>query len=387
MLKIINARIVTDGKIYIGKNLYINEGKIFALSSEELPYDKCIDAKKNYVSAGFIDIHVHGGGGFDYADGGCEPIVKAARFHMSHGVTTTLPTLPAADAELIDNFLSDVKRAMAMDLDDVNIYGAHLEGPYLSPKHCGALDPKTMRAAKKEEYGELIQKYKGIIKRWTYAPEAEGSVEFVKYINENGIVASMGHSDCTYEDAKKCFDSGSRLITHFYSTMSTVTRHNGFRKLGLIESGLLLDGLDVEIITDCCHLPPELIKMIYKIKGAEQTALVTDAMRGAGMADGESLLGSAKCGMPCIIEDGVAKLPDRSAFAGSVATADRLVRCCVQKADIPLEYAVKMMTETPAKIMNIKNKGSLKEGYDADIVIFDDDIQIKEVYVKGKKRF
>jgi N-acetylglucosamine-6-phosphate deacetylase len=167
--------------------------------------------------------------------------------------------------------------------------------------------------------------------------------------------------------------------------MSGVTRRNAFRYAGVIESAWLIDEMDVEIIADGIHLPPPLLKLAYKIKGAGRIALITDAMRAAGMPPGESVLGSLEHGLKVIVEDGVAKLPDRSAFAGSVATADRLVRNMVNLTGIPLPDAVKMITDTPAAIMKVEDhKGSLVPGKDADIVLFDDDVNVAMTIIKGK---
>jgi N-acetylglucosamine-6-phosphate deacetylase len=166
--------------------------------------------------------------------------------------------------------------------------------------------------------------------------------------------------------------------------MSGVTRRNAFRYAGVIESAYILDEMDVEIIADGVHLPAPLLKLVYKIKGADRTALITDAMRAAGMPEGESVLGNLKTGLKVIVEDGVAKLPDRTSFAGSVATADRLVRTMINLANVPLLQAVTMITKTPARIMKIENKkGSLEKDKDADILIFDEDINIKMTMVNG----
>jgi N-acetylglucosamine-6-phosphate deacetylase len=182
----------------------------------------------------------------------------------------------------------------------------------------------------------------------------------------------------------KAFDNGYTLATHLYSAMSTVTRRNSFRFAGVVESAYIIDEMDVEIIADGVHLPAPLLKLVYKIKGADRTALITDAIRPAGTNVSESILGSREDGLKVIIEDGVAKLPDRSSFAGSVATADRLVRSMITLAEIPLEDAVKMISATPARILGVQNKkGSLSVGKDADILIFDDTITISMTMING----
>ncbi|MBP3361998.1 MAG: N-acetylglucosamine-6-phosphate deacetylase [Clostridia bacterium] len=383
ILKISNGIVVSGGKLHKNKSVYIKDNKILAVTEKQMPHDRDIDAGGYYVSAGFIDIHVHGGGGFDFTDGGARPILAAASFHSEHGTTTVLPTMPAAEPMQIEQFLYDVQTAMTENDANVNIYGAHLEGPYLSKEQCGALDISYMRSPNEAEYKKIAKDYSGVLKRWTFAPELSGSSEFYNYI-KNNIVGSVGHSNAVFDDVKSVYDDGCRLITHLYSAMSTITRKQGFRQLGVVESAFLLDEMAVEIIADLRHLPAELIKLIYRIKGVDNICLITDAMRGAGMPDGQSVLGNIKNGLPCIIEDGVAKLVDRSAFAGSVATADMLVRNCVKKLGIDIASAVKMITINPARAMGIKNKGDIKEGMDADIVLFDSNINIKKVIVMGR---
>lgn len=382
--KISNGIVIADGKLHENQSVYINGDKIMAVTQEQLPYDKELDAEGNYVSAGFIDIHVHGGGGYDFTDGGVAPILAAASFHAEHGTTTLVPTMPAADVRQINRFLNDVKAAMAEDGSHATIYGAHLEGPYLSKEQCGALNAEAMQPPNQAEYEAVTEEYQGVLKRWTFAPELAGSAEFYHYLKGNHVIGSVGHSNAVFEDVKCVYNDGCRLATHLYSAMSTITRKNGFRRLGVVESALLLDDMMVELIADLRHLPAELIQLIYKVKGPDAICLVTDAMRGAGMPDGPSVLGGRENGMPCVIEDGVAKLTDRSAFAGSVATADRLIRSCIRAAGIDIASAVKMMTVNPARAMGMQNKGDIKAGMDADVVIFDGDVQIKKVLIMGK---
>ena len=174
-------------------------------------------------------------------------------------------------------------------------------------------------------------------------------------------------------------------MTHLYSGMSSITRRNAFRYAGVVEAAYLIDDMTVEIIADGVHLPKSLLQFVYKFKGSDKTALCTDSMRGAGMPDGESILGSRENGQKVIIEDGVAKLLDRTAFAGSVATTDRLVRTMINLAEVSLVESVKMMTLTPARIMNIDDrKGSIEVGKDADLVIFDENINILYTIIDGK---
>jgi N-acetylglucosamine-6-phosphate deacetylase len=179
-------------------------------------------------------------------------------------------------------------------------------------------------------------------------------------------------------------DWGYTHVTHLYSATSGVCRRSTFRYAGIIESAFLIDRMTVEIIADGCHLPASLLKLIYKIKGPDKIALITDSMRAAGMPDGKSMLGSLANGQEVLVEDGVAKLLDRTCFAGSVATADRLVRTMLQLAETPLLETIQMITSTPAQIMGIeRKKGALVKGKDADVVIFDKDVNIQMTMVNG----
>lgn len=383
MLAIKNGRTVCEKGIS-NQNVYIQNGKIFAVTDEFLECEEVIDAGQCYVAPGFIDIHVHGAGGSDFLDGTAEDYLIAAQTHAKHGTTALLPTLTSVDAKGIRVAATAFAKARTKNEQGAELLGLHLEGPYLAQSQSGAQEPRFIRNYDPEEYESILEDYGDLILRWTAAPELPGADAFARALAMQGIVPSIGHSDADFDCAAKAFSNGFSLITHLYSCMSTVHRKNAYRYAGIIEYAYYNDDMNVEIIADGSHLPPSLLKLIYKLKGAEHIALVTDSMRGAGMPEGKSILGRRTNGLEVIIEDGVAKLPDRSAFAGSVATFDRLVRNMVTLADVPLCDALKMASETPAKIMRLKNKGKIKPNYDADIVIFDDNIDIKKTIVGGK---
>ena len=380
MIKIANGSVITDT---IEKtNVYLKNGSIFAVTSEDLPADTVIDAKGLYVSPGFIDTHVHGGGGHDFMDGGVDCIKGALKAHLSHGSTTVVPTTLSESTEAIIEAIHDVKRAVSEDEDLPHVPGVHLEGPYFSPAQAGAQDPRYITPPVPGDYQRIVNEADGFIVKYAFAPELPGTDEFCDYLVANSILPAAGHTDCVYDDMVRAHQHGTKIMTHLYSGMSTITRREGFRVLGAVESAYLLDDIYVEVIADGLHLPPELLQLIYKIKGADKICLITDSMRGADMPEGNSILGSLKNGTPCIIEGGIAKMPDRKAFAGSVATTDRLVRVCVKQACISLTDAVKMASTTPAVAHGFMNKGKLSPGYDADILFFDDDIQIRKILLK-----
>jgi N-acetylglucosamine-6-phosphate deacetylase len=386
LIKIYNGKIITPDSIINNGTILVTGDTITAVLEGDADVADAleIDAKENYISPGFIDIHVHGGGGYDFMDGTEEAFLKIAETHARHGTTAMLPTTLTSEKEGLLQTLEVYEQANKKNTRGSQFIGMHLEGPYFAINQRGAQDPRYIRDPDPKEYKEILERSSSV-KRWSAAPELKGAIEFGRYVMAKGVLAAVAHTDAIYEEVLEAFEDGWTLTTHLYSAMSGVTRRNAFRYAGVIESAYLLDEMDVEIIADGVHLPSPLLKLVYKIKGPEHTALITDAMRAAGMPEGESVLGNLKTGLKVIVEDGVAKLPDRSSFAGSVATADRLVRTMIQMADVPLPDAVLMITKTPARIMKVENKkGSLVEGKDADIVIFDEDINIKMTMVKGK---
>ncbi|HEU5052973.1 MAG TPA: N-acetylglucosamine-6-phosphate deacetylase [Hanamia sp.] len=386
-LKIINGRIITPEKIIENGSVVISEGVITEIGDKEInsKADLILDAEGNFISPGFIDIHVHGGGGSDFMDGTVRDFLTIAETHLQYGSTALVPTTLTAEKENLLHILDIYREASKQNVNGAQFLGMHIEGPYFSMNQKGAQDARYIRKPDEKEYSDIIQKAGDIIVRWSAAPELEGAMDFGKYLKAHQILPAIAHTDAVYEDVIKAFENGYTLATHFYSAMSGVTRRNAFRYAGVIESVYLMDEIDVEIIADGVHLPEPLLKLIYKIKGSERIALITDAMRAAGTQSQESILGSRENGLKVIVEDGVAKLPDRTSFAGSVATTNRLVRTMIQMADVPLVEAVRMMTLTPARIMKIdQHKGSITIGKDADVVLFDNDINIKTAIVKGE---
>jgi len=384
-LKIYNGKILTPYRIISG-TVVVVDGKIkeVAEGNIDVPSAVEIDAKGKYIAPGFIDIHVHGGGGHDFMDGSEEAFLKIAETHAKYGTTGLMPTTLTSELDELYNTLDLYKKADKKNKMGAQFLGMHLEGPYFAMSQRGAQDPRYIRNPDPEEYKDILSRSSDI-KRWSAAPELKGAIEFGNYLRSKGILVAMAHTDAIYEEALEAFEAGFTLGTHFYSCMSGVSRRNCFRYAGVIETAYLLDEMDVEIIADGIHLPAPLLKLIYKIKGPDRIALITDSMRAAGMPPGDSILGSKHNGLKVLVEDGVAKLPDRTSFAGSVATCDRLVRNMVNMAEVPLLEAVKMASLTPANILGLgASKGSLICGKDADIVIFDSNINVSTTIVQGR---
>ena len=385
----INARVIEPDSVREACQVSVRDGVIESVGMNLVHEVSCedtriIDCGGNYLSPGFIDTHCHGGGGSDFMDGRTEDILTAARAHLAHGTTGLCPTtLTCSDEELFVFFdcyeqAKDVKEHMP------HLLGIHLEGPYFSAAQAGAQPPGYLSCPSREHYLRILSEGKDNIAKWSIAPELPGAMELGDELAGRGIVALMGHSDARLETAVEAMRHGFSQLTHFYSGMSTIIRESGHRKLGLVEAGYLLDELKLEIIADGIHLPPELLRLILKCKDHDKICLVTDSMRGAGMPDGPSLLGSLAHGVPVIIRDGIANMPTFDCFAGSVATTDRLVRTMTQKAGLPVWEAVRMASLNPAAFLGIGDKyGSISPGKAADLLIFDEQIQISSVYVSG----
>ena len=375
--KIKSNRIITPSGVisgYIG----IRDGKILCITAIDFPADICHNFTGKFVAPGFIDLHTHGAGGHAFLDSTVEDVLAGCEYHLRHGTTSILPTVSAAPFDRMRQAVQNIHEAKTSGKAVSHIIGAHLEGPYLSAAQCGAQCPDFITPPIPADYEKLVEDYGDSIARWTYAPENDPDGRFCAYLSAHGILPSAGHTDARYPDMACAIENGCELVTHLYSCTSTITRDHGYRSLGVIESAFLRDELYVEIIADGSHLPKELVQMIVKIKGAAKVALITDSLHIAGTDVREGIMG----GTPFIVEDGVCKLRDRSAFAGSVATADKLLHFAVQECGFDMVTAVSMLTAVPAEILDLP-KGKIVTGLDADLVIFDNDFQVSDVFVDG----
>ncbi len=380
-----NFILVTADGCETGKQIYTENGIITAVTEEDLAFDREIDCGGNYLSAGWIDIHTHGAGGADFLDGTAEAYHTAARMHGIHGAATILPTTTSVDRDRIVQAAAAFEEAKKFtDIPDMP--GLHLEGPYLASSQKGAQEDRFIHPFYEAETAEILDASDKIL-RWTAAPELDGAAEFAETLRSRGILPCIGHTDATFAETEEAFRQGFTHITHLYSCMSTVHRVNAYRMAGVLEAAYYLDGMTVELIADGSHLPAELLKYAVKFKGRENIALVTDSMRAAGMGPGESVLGALDNGLPVIVEDGVAKLTDRSAFAGSVATCDLLIRTMVSLAEVSLHDAVYMLTATPARIMGFSDRGRIEPGLRADFTVFDGEINVTKTIVSDRVIF
>ncbi|MGZ5134848.1 MAG: N-acetylglucosamine-6-phosphate deacetylase, partial [Flavitalea sp.] len=277
-LKIHNGKIITSGRIIPRGCVLVTGDTITSVAVGDIDFPGAleIDAMGDYISPGFIDIHVHGGGGFDFMDGTENAFLKIAETHARYGTTAMLPTTLTSEKEGLIQTLELYELANQKNHRGAQFIGMHLEGPYFAMNQRGAQDPRYIRDPDPAEYKEILESSSSI-RRWSAAPELKGAIEFGKYVTSKGILVALAHTDAIYEEVLVAFENGYTLATHLYSAMSGVTRRNAFRYAGVIESAFILDEMDVEIIADGIHLPPPLLKLVYKIKGAEHTALITDA--------------------------------------------------------------------------------------------------------------
>ena len=356
----------------------MEDGKIAEVSNNNFAIEgaEIIDAKGCDIVPGGIEMHVHGGGGRDFMEGEEEAFRVAVDAHMQYGTTSIFPTLSSSTVPMIEKACETCTKLMAEP--NSPILGLHLEGPYFNPKQAGAQIPEWIKAPVKEEYEYLLEKWP-CLKRWDEAPELEGSHEFIKCCCKHGVLPSIGHTRAKYEEVAAANELGMTHATHFYNAMPVVYKNREFKETGTVESIFALENMTVEMIADGIHVPPVMLRMIYQIKGVEHTALITDALACAASKDDTAF------DPRVVLEDGVCKLADRSALAGSIATMDRLVRTCVQQAGIPMEDACRMISETPAKIMGVYDrKGSLEKGKDADIIFFDKAQELTFVMQMGR---
>ncbi|MBR5518328.1 MAG: N-acetylglucosamine-6-phosphate deacetylase [Clostridia bacterium] len=382
-LLILNGNVIVDGNIK-KSNILVEDGIIIDVDYKGETPDSCkiVDATDKYVSPGFIDLHVHGGGGYDFMDCTVEAFENISRTHLKNGATTIVPTAVSSEFSSIIKLIQTYKEA-----EEVcpNFHGIHLEGPYISKEQKGAHKEYLLHSPNAEETRQLLEVGKGILTRITAAPELDGMDEFAEVMMENGVLMSLGHSDATSDIASKAFKNGFSHVTHLYSATPTVRKINQVVMAGVIEAAYLDDNVTVELIADGKHAAVDALKLAVKIKGTDKVALVTDALRPAGEDVTESWLGEKVPENRVIIEDGVAKLPDRSSFAGSIATAATLLEKGVNHYGFSIADTVKMITETPASILGLFDRGVIKNGYRADIVVFDKELKINNVFIGGKE--
>lgn len=378
LTQLINAQILTPQGWLKDGSVLIRDNKILEVTNCDLAVvgAKVVDVKGMYVLPGAVEMHAHGGNGRDFMECTEDAFKAAARVHMKYGSTSIFPTLSSSTIPMINQAAETCTKLMKEE--NSPFLGLHLEGHYFNLAMAGGQIPENIKNPDPNEYIPIVEQW-GCIKRWDAAPELPGAMQFGKYISAKGILAAVGHTQAEYEDIRTAFEAGYTHATHFYNAMPGFHKRREYKYEGTVESIYLMEDMTVEVVADGIHVPPTILRMVYRIKGVERTALITDALACAASDSKEAF------DPRVIVEDGVCKLADRSALAGSVATMDRCIRTMVQKAEIPLADAVRMASETPAKIMGVYDrKGSLQKGKDADIIVMDDKLNIRGVWAMGE---
>ena len=380
-----NGRIVLPDRIVSNGSVLIECGRIAAVNEPAPSGAAVIDACGGFILPGFIDLHVHGGGGADFMD--CEPgcIHAAARAHCKHGTTALMPTTMTCADDVLEKMIACYLEAVKTPTGGAQLLGLHLEGPFFSSKNKGAQPVGEQRIPTREVLEHFIRLAEGHILRWDEAPELPNTDVFAQVMRENNIMASIAHTGAIADQANAAFDMGFSHITHFYSATTTGQKINGIVYSGVNEAAYLRDEITIELICDGRHIPKEHMLLAYRIKGPDKIALITDAMRAAGTNDTHSILGAKEGGVPVVIKDDVAQLPDFSFYAGSVGTMDRALRVAHVQYGIPLLDVSRMLSLTPARLARCDDrKGSLEVGKDADIVVMNDQFEVQKVYVLGQ---
>ena len=378
LTQIINGRILTPQGWLKDGSVLICDGKILEVTNSDLAVigATVIDARGMTIVPGFVSMHAHGGGGHDFTEATEEAFRIAATAHLKHGATGIFPTLSSTSFERIYQAVDVCEKLMKEP--ESPILGLHIEGPYLNPKMAGSQYDGFLKTPDANEYMPLLE-HTSCIKRWDISHELHGAHDFAKYTCSKGIMTAVTHTEAEYDEIKAAYAVGFSHAAHFYNAMPGFHKRREYKYEGTVESVYLTDGMTVEVIADGIHLPATILKLVYKLKGVENTCLVTDALAYAANEGNEPI------DPRYIIEDGVCKMADHSALAGSLATMDVLVRTMVKKASIPLEDAVRMASETPARLIGVSDrKGALSKGKDADIVILDKELNVRCVWSMGK---
>lgn len=341
------------------------------------PHDPRETWEAAYIAPGFIDLHVHGGGGADFMDADPEAVATITATHARYGTTGLLATTLTAPEELL---LRAFQAAKAAPRRGAQVLGFHVEGPFINPKMKGAQDGRYVRLATVAEIDHWLAAGRPG-DRWhvTLAPEMEGALTAIRHLASHGAVVSAGHTDCTYAQLQAAADAGLRHATHLYNAMRPLSH----REPGTVGGALNIPGLTVELIADGVHVNPAAMAVAVKARGADQTLLVTDAMRAAGMPDGDYLLGE----LLATVKNGEARLADGT-LAGSVLTMNDAVRNMVRLVGMPLPAAVAMASLNPARLHGLDGrKGSIAPGLDADLVLLDHDLTVTTTIVGGEVVF
>jgi N-acetylglucosamine-6-phosphate deacetylase len=360
----ISGRIVRPGAVVPG-HVEVDGPTILTVTDDER------HAGDDVIVPGFVDLHCHGGGGHSFTTGDPDAARGAAAFHLGHGTTTMLASLVSSPFEL----MRDAVAAFRPLVEAGVLAGLHFEGPYLSGARCGAQNPEFLRDPSVDELGALLKLGEGTVRLVTIAPELPGALEAISFLRDHGVLAAVGHTDASFEQARAGVAAGATVGTHLF---------NGMRPIHHREPGPVVALLDTppavcELIADNIHLHPGALAFAAHAAGPDRTMLVTDAMDAAGMPDGQYELG----GQEVVVADRVARLARNGSIAGSTLTMDAALRNTVA-AGISLPNAVAMASTTPARLLGRADEiGAIEAGLRADLVVLSKDLEVKRVMRAG----
>ncbi|MCG6495040.1 N-acetylglucosamine-6-phosphate deacetylase [Kitasatospora sp. A2-31] len=349
---VLPSGVVEDGRLVV-------EGAVVAgVGGAVAPGD--LDLSGFTVVPGFVDLHVHGGGGASYASGVAEEALRVARTHLEHGTTTTM-------ASTVTGEIDEVARQAAVLselVEDGVLAGIHFEGPFISHNRCGAHRPDLLRDPDPALVRKLVDAARGRARMVTLAPELPGGLESVRMLAELGVVAAVGHTDADYGRTLEAVEAGATVATHLFNAMPGIAHRAPGPIVALLED----ERVTVELINDGVHLHPSVLDLAYGTAGAARVALITDAMGAAGMGDGLYPLGP----LQVEVKDGVARLVEGGAIAGSTLTLDVAFKRSVTVNGLTLGQAVESLSATPARLLGLADRvGSLEPGKQADLVVLD----------------
>lgn len=370
-----NVTVVNNDDIQENVDVYIVDGEIRKIGNQlNLIADETIDGSNLYLFPGFIDMHIHGSAGKDTMDATPEALHTIGRSLVEEGTTSYLATTMTQSSKEIEAALRNLA-VFKSDENEADMIGIHLEGPFISKKCAGAqpiqhIIPPTIALF---EHWQQISGNR--IKEITVAPEVEDGFEFVKTLAKQGVIVSIGHSDATFHEMKKAISFGVRQGTHLYNQM----RPFHHREPGVVGGTLLLPQIKAEMIVDFVHSHPQAVRLAYQMKGAKDIILITDAMRAKGVPYGDYELG----GQLVVVTKNGAHLPN-GALAGSVLTMDAAIRNMKKATNCTLQELVAMSSTNAAKQLNLSKKGKVKEKYDADLILLNNDLTIQKTIKNGK---
>ena len=392
--RLINTTLVLPDRLVGGGALHVRDGWIDAVgrSGDLLGFDGAVvDAKGAFAAPGFIDMHVHGGGGADFMDGFPGSFATAIGAHLRHGTTSIVPTSTVARHEQTLRFLElcHAYRNIEPAFPFARVLGAHLYGPYFAEDKVGCHPREEARPPTPAEYEQYLAfAGDGTLLTATCAPELSGAADFYRAARERGVRLNAGHSNATWDEMAAAHELGVRHVDHLFCAMSNYvsvrSRFGPPMRGGMMEYVLASDDVTTEVIADGRHLAPELLRFALKLLGVERVALVTDCMRALDEPPGTYTFGALDGGEPILSDGAVGLMPDGKSLASSVRGMDFMVRHMHKVAGVDLPTAVRMASLTPARILGVDAElGSLEVGKRADVVLLGTDLGVRLVWAGG----